>query len=65
MTEEKKFNYTEAMAELEVIAAKVEDPKTALEDIGTLVARSKQLLAACRDYLRSVRDTVEADGTYA
>lgn len=58
---EKKFNYAEAMAELEAIAAKVEDPKTALEDIGTLVARSKELLAACRDYLRAVRETVEAD----
>ena len=58
---EKKFNYAEAMAELEAIAAKVEDPKTPLEDIGTLVARSKELLAACRDYLRTVRETVEAD----
>lgn len=65
MTEEKKFSYTEAMAELEAIAARVEDPKTALEDIGALVARSKELLAACREYLRTVRDTIETDGTEA
>ena len=54
MTDE-KFNYAEAMAELESIAAKVEDPKTAMEDIGALVSRSKELLKACRDYLRTVR----------
>lgn len=61
MTEE-KFNYAEAMAELEAIAAKVEDPKTAIEDIGALVARSKELLAACRAYLRTVREDVEKTG---
>ena len=60
---DKKFSYTEAMAELEGIAAKVEDPKTALEDIGALVARSKTLLAACREYLRTVRESVEMAGT--
>lgn len=62
---EEKFNYAEAMAELEAIAAKVEDPKTALEDIGALVARSKTLLAACRDYLRTVRESVEEAGSEA
>ena len=62
---EEKFNYAEAMVELEAIAAKVEDPKTALEDIGALVARSKALLAACRDYLRTVRESVEEAGSEA
>ena len=61
MTDE-KFNYAEAMAELESIAAKVEDPKTAMEDIGALVSRSKDLLKACRDYLRTVREDVEKAG---
>lgn len=61
MTDE-KFNYAEAMAELESIAAKVEDPKTAMEDIGALVSRSKELLKACRDYLRTVREDVEKAG---
>lgn len=61
MTDE-KFNYAEAMAELESIATKVEDPKTAMEDIGALVSRSKELLKACRDYLRTVREDVEKAG---
>ena len=33
------FDYTKAMAELSEIAAKVEDPKTSLDDIGALVKR--------------------------
>ncbi|MBQ8021893.1 MAG: exodeoxyribonuclease VII small subunit [Bacteroidales bacterium] len=56
---EEKFDYTKAMAELEEIARKVEDPKTSLDDIGGLVARSKELVAACRNYLRTVRESIE------
>ena len=41
---EKKFDYSKAMAELEAIAVKVEDPKTSLDDIGALVKRSRELL---------------------
>ena len=36
-----KFDYFKSMVELEEIAAKVEDPKTLLDDIGGLVSRSK------------------------
>ncbi len=61
MTEE-KFDYTKAVAELEEIAAKMEDPATSLDDIGALVKRSKELIAACRAYLRSVRGSIEDDG---
>lgn len=61
MTEE-KFDYTKAVAELEEIAAKMEDPATSLDDIGALVKRSKELIAACRTYLRSVRESIEDDG---
>jgi len=46
------FNYAEAMAELEKIAAKVEDPETALDEIDRLIARSEELIKACREYLR-------------
>lgn len=56
--EKKEFDYTAAMAELEAIAAKVEDPGTSLDDIGVLVARSKDLAKACREYLRTVRESV-------
>ena len=58
---EEKFDYTKAMSELEEIAAKVEDPKTSLDDIGALVSRSKTLIGLCRDYLRSVRDSIQEE----
>lgn len=43
-----KFDYSKAVAELDQIAAKVENPETSLDDIGTLVKRSKELIAQCR-----------------
>lgn len=58
---EEKFDYSKAMAELEAIAVKVEDPKTSLDDIGALVKRSRELISSCREYLRSVRETVEKE----
>lgn len=58
---EEKFDYAKAMAELEGIAVKVEDPKTSLEDIGALVSRSKTLIEQCRNYLRSVRESIEEE----
>ncbi len=58
---EEKFDYAKAMAELEGIAAKVEDPKTSLDDIGVLVSRSKKLIEQCRNYLRSVRESIEEE----
>jgi len=54
-----KFDYKEAVRELESIAAKVEDPSTGLDDIDKYVKRSKELIAACRAYLRTVRDKVD------
>ena len=54
-----KIDYKEAVRELESIAAKVEDPSTGLDDIDKYVKRSKELIAACRAYLRTVRDKVD------
>lgn len=54
-----KFDYKEAVRELESIAAKEEDPSTGLDDIDKYVKRSKELIAACRAYLRTVRDKVD------
>lgn len=51
-----KFDYGKAMAELEKIAATVEDPSTGLEEIDKYIRRSDELIAACREYLRSVRE---------
>ena len=58
-TTEEKFDYSKAVTELEQIAAKVEDPQTSLDDIGALVKRSKELIEKCREYLRSVRESIE------
>ena len=58
MTE--KFDYAKAIEELEAIAAKVEDPKTVIEDIDKYIKRSEELISACRDYLRGVREKVNS-----
>ena len=57
--EEKKFDYAKAVEDLEKIAAKVEDPATKLDDIDALVVRSKELLKACRAYLRTVQERID------
>ena len=56
---ENKFDYNAAVAELEAIAAKVEDPKTAVEDMEKMIRRSSELVTACRGYLRGVREKVD------
>ncbi len=56
-----KFDYTKSVEELDGIAAKIEDPKTSLDDIGALVSRSKVLIKECREYLRSVRESIQEE----
>ena len=56
---EKKFDYNEAVAELEKIAARVEDPATGLDEIDRCIRRSDELIGLCREYLRTVRDTID------
>lgn len=53
------FDYNKALEELEAIAGKVEDPSTALGEIDKLIARADELVAACREYLRSAREKAE------
>ncbi len=55
---EEKFDYAKAVEELEAIAARVEDPGTGIEDIDKYMKRSKELLEACRSYLRGAREKV-------
>jgi exodeoxyribonuclease VII small subunit len=57
MTE--NFDYAKAMEELEAIAAKVEDPKTGIEDIDRYIKRSQELVTACREYLRGAREKLD------
>ena len=54
------FDYAKAIAELEEIAAKVENPETRLDDIDALVGRSKELLKQCREYLRTVKEKIDS-----
>ena len=53
---EDKFEYSQAVEELEMIAAKVEDPNTGIGEIDVYMKRSRQLVEACRAYLRGVRE---------
>lgn len=57
MSEE--FNYSDAMAELERIALKVEDPSTGIDDIGKYIKQSDELVEKCRNYIRSVREKAD------
>lgn len=54
-----KFDYAKAVDELEAIAAKVEDPQTGIDDIDRCIKRSEELIAACRAYLRGVRERLD------
>lgn len=54
-----KFDWSEAVSELEGIAAKMEDPSVGLEEIDRLVKRSGELVEQCRQYLRTVRENIE------
>ncbi|MCH5173358.1 MAG: exodeoxyribonuclease VII small subunit [Bacteroidales bacterium] len=56
----KKFDYTKAMAELEEIAARVEDPSVGLGEIDAYIKRSEELVKACRAYLRGARETLDS-----
>lgn len=55
-----KFDYKEAVGRLEQILAKVEDPATGVDDIDKYVRQAEQLTARCREYLRGVREKVDA-----
>ena len=59
MAGKKKFDYAAAMAELEKIAAAVEDPAVGIDDIDRYIKRSKELVDACRVYLRTARERLE------
>ena len=52
------FDYKKAVEELEAIAAKVEDPKTGIDEIDKYLKRSQELLEACRAYLSGARESL-------
>jgi exodeoxyribonuclease VII small subunit len=53
------FDYHKAIAALEEIAKKVEDPSAGLEDIDRYVKQSEELISKCRAYLRTVREKAD------
>ena len=60
MENKEKFDYDAAVAELEAIAQKAEDPRTAVEDMEKMIRHSAELVQACRAYLRGAREKVAA-----
>lgn len=56
MKQENTFDYAAAVAELEKIAATVENPETPVDDIDKYIRRSEKLIADCRAWLRGVRE---------
>lgn len=55
-----RFDYAKAVEELEAIAAKVENPATAIDDIDKCIRRADDLISACREYLRGVRENMDS-----
>ena len=55
-----KFDYAKAVETLEKILAKVEDPATGVDDIDKYVKQAEELTSRCREYLRGVREKVDA-----
>lgn len=61
MSNTEQFDYKKAIEELEAIAAKVENPQTGIEEIDKYMKRSQELIAQCRDYLRTARAVILSD----
>ena len=57
-----KFDYKKALEELESIAQKAEDPATGLDSLDALIKRSEELIAGCREWLRTARTKVDNVG---
>ncbi|MBR6457132.1 MAG: exodeoxyribonuclease VII small subunit [Bacteroidales bacterium] len=53
---EENFDYAKAIGRLEEIARKVEDPQTGLDEMDKYLAESEELIAKCREYLRTARE---------
>lgn len=54
-----KFDYNDAISELENLARTMEDPSKGLEEVEKCLKRSDELIVKCRTYLRSAREKIE------
>lgn len=55
----KKLTYAEAMAELEVILARLRSDELSVDDLAKSVARGTELIAECRAILTTTEEEVE------
>lgn len=55
----KKFDYAEAVAELESLVKKAEDPSAGIDDIGKYIEEAGSLVRQCRVYLRTAREKLD------
>ncbi|MBQ5828962.1 MAG: exodeoxyribonuclease VII small subunit [Alistipes sp.] len=55
----KKLTYAEAMAELEVILARLRSDELSVDDLAKSVARATELIAECRAILSTTEEEVE------
>lgn len=55
----KKLTYSEAMAELEVILARLRSDELSVDDLAKSVARATELIAECRAILTTTEEEVE------
>lgn len=58
---DENLDYAKAMAELEKMAEDAQNPATSLDDVGAMVKRARTLVADCREYLRSLREEIDAE----
>lgn len=58
--EKEKFDYAAAVAELEMLVSKVEDPATGIDDIGKYIEDASILVKKCREYLRTAHEKLES-----
>ncbi len=58
---EEKFDYKASMERLSQIVTTLENPATSIDEMHKLLEESRKLIAACRGYLRSERESLEKD----
>lgn len=54
----KKINYTEALAELEVIISQIESGELTVDELSERVKKAAELVKICQDKLRTTEDEI-------
>lgn len=56
---QKKLTYDKAMMELQQILAELQDQQVSIDELSTKVQRASELIAFCKEKLRSVKEETE------